>query len=69
MTNNIEKNNKTKQNAPKIPVPDCGYYLGTIYFYLTEGCNLKCRHCWINPPFEAGEKKNILSWILNFLKI
>ena len=29
------------------------YPLHTIYFYLTEGCNLCCRHCWIEPPHEA----------------
>jgi SynChlorMet cassette radical SAM/SPASM protein ScmF len=28
--------------------------LGTIYFYLTEGCNLACRHCWIAPKYQAG---------------
>ncbi len=39
------------------PKPDCGYYLGCIYFYILEGCNLKCRHCWINPPFESDSKK------------
>ena len=30
--------------------------LGNIYFYLTEGCNLACRHCWIAPTFQAGER-------------
>lgn len=31
--------------------------LNTIYFYLTEGCNLACRHCWIRPGFDpAGDK-------------
>ena len=30
--------------------------LNTIYFYLTEGCNLACRHCWIAPKFQAGGK-------------
>ncbi|MCP5052048.1 MAG: radical SAM protein, partial [bacterium] len=29
--------------------------LRRIYFYLTEGCNLACRHCWINPKFQTGE--------------
>ena len=24
--------------------------LGTVYLYF-KYCNLKCRHCWINPPF------------------
>jgi SynChlorMet cassette radical SAM/SPASM protein ScmF len=26
-----------------------GYPLNQIYFYLTEGCNLRCRHCWVLP--------------------
>ncbi|MFH1727255.1 MAG: SynChlorMet cassette radical SAM/SPASM protein ScmF [Pseudomonadota bacterium] len=33
------------------------YNLNTLYFYLTEGCNLRCRHCWIAPKYEEGEKK------------
>lgn len=27
--------------------------LSQIYFYLTEGCNLRCRHCWIMTEQEA----------------
>ena len=27
--------------------------LHQIYFYLTEGCNLACRHCWLAPGFDA----------------
>ncbi|MEQ8192462.1 MAG: radical SAM protein, partial [Candidatus Eremiobacterota bacterium] len=30
--------------------------LDTIYFYLTKGCNLRCRHCWIEP---AGETSHV----------
>jgi SynChlorMet cassette radical SAM/SPASM protein ScmF len=30
--------------------------LQTIYFYLTEGCNLRCRHCWIEPPYQSEKK-------------
>ena len=26
--------------------------LNTLYFYLTEGCNLACRHCWLAPRFD-----------------
>lgn len=26
--------------------------LTQIYFYLTEGCNLACRHCWLAPRFD-----------------
>jgi SynChlorMet cassette radical SAM/SPASM protein ScmF len=37
--------------------PECGRFLKTIYFYLVEGCNLRCRHCWIAPKFEAGDPK------------
>ncbi len=28
--------------------------LNTIYFYLTKGCNLRCRHCWIEPVGEGS---------------
>jgi SynChlorMet cassette radical SAM/SPASM protein ScmF len=28
--------------------------LRSIYFYLTEGCNLACRHCWIAPQFDES---------------
>jgi SynChlorMet cassette radical SAM/SPASM protein ScmF len=27
--------------------------LDSIYFYLTEGCNLACRHCWLAPKLDA----------------
>lgn len=30
------------------------FSLNTIYFYLTEGCNLCCRHCWIAPKYQSG---------------
>ncbi len=26
--------------------------LDQLYFYLTEGCNLACRHCWLAPKFD-----------------
>ncbi len=29
------------------------YILNQIYFYLTEGCNLACRHCWMAPKFQT----------------
>lgn len=31
------------------------YPLNQIYFYLTEGCNLRCRHCWIAPKYQTGD--------------
>jgi SynChlorMet cassette radical SAM/SPASM protein ScmF len=27
--------------------------INSLYFYLTEGCNLACRHCWMGPRFDA----------------
>jgi len=33
------------------------YYLRHIYFYLTEGCNLACRHCWLSPKFDVNGSK------------
>jgi len=33
------------------------YSLNQIYFYLTEGCNLACRHCWIAPKYQTGDHK------------
>jgi SynChlorMet cassette radical SAM/SPASM protein ScmF len=29
------------------------YPLNQIYFYLTAGCNLACRHCWISPALQG----------------
>ncbi len=27
--------------------------LNLLYFYLTEGCNLACRHCWLAPKLDT----------------
>lgn len=33
------------------------YPLNRLYFYLTEGCNLACRHCWLSPKLDpAGDR-------------
>lgn len=39
--------------APVLPegVPP----LTSFYLYLTDGCNLRCRHCWIAPTFVDGK--------------
>jgi SynChlorMet cassette radical SAM/SPASM protein ScmF len=35
--------------------------LNQIYFYLTDGCNLRCRHCWIAPKYQTeGEAATAL---------
>jgi SynChlorMet cassette radical SAM/SPASM protein ScmF len=33
------------------------YPLNMLYFYLTEGCNLRCRHCWLEPKFQTGKRQ------------
>ena len=32
------------------------YPLRQLYFYLTSDCNLRCRHCWIEPHYLAEAK-------------
>lgn len=32
------------------------FTLNQIYFYLTEGCNLRCRHCWIAPKYQSPDE-------------
>jgi len=44
-----------KENEEAIKAPECGYVLNRIYFYLTQGCNLRCRHCWIAPKFQTED--------------
>ncbi|NWJ52258.1 MAG: SynChlorMet cassette radical SAM/SPASM protein ScmF [Bacteroidetes bacterium] len=35
--------------------------LSQLYLYLTEGCNLACRHCWLAPKYDArGTKYPVL---------
>jgi SynChlorMet cassette radical SAM/SPASM protein ScmF len=40
--------------AEKIQLPDGVPPLTTYYIYLTGGCNLACRHCWIAPTFQPN---------------
>lgn len=36
--------------------------LNQLYFYLTEGCNLACRHCWLAPGYDpSGTHHAVLS--------
>ena len=35
-----------KTSSPDIPP------LSTLYVYMTEGCNLACKHCWLAPKFD-----------------
>jgi len=49
----VEKMEKEQENHK--------YPLNQIYFYLTEGCNLRCRHCWIAPKYQSeGDSSSAL---------
>lgn len=38
----------------KIDLPEGVPPLTTYYVYLTGGCNLACKHCWITPTFHPN---------------
>jgi SynChlorMet cassette radical SAM/SPASM protein ScmF len=42
----------TEERGVTVPVVAQTPPLAQIYFYLTEGCNLACRHCWLAPRFD-----------------
>ena len=42
------------ETIPDKSVTQGTYSLKQLYFYLTEGCNLACRHCWLAPKFDPG---------------
>lgn len=37
-----------------IPIPP----LRTLYLYISGGCNLSCRHCWITPDFDPDASRS-----------
>ncbi|MBI4767441.1 MAG: SynChlorMet cassette radical SAM/SPASM protein ScmF [Deltaproteobacteria bacterium] len=43
------ENNGEKKGTGQTGVPS----LNQLYFYLTEGCNLACRHCWLAPKLDT----------------
>jgi SynChlorMet cassette radical SAM/SPASM protein ScmF len=47
-------NPETPQPAEKLDLPEGVPALRSFYLYLTNGCNLCCRHCWIAPTFVNG---------------
>ena len=40
---------------PALDLPEGVPPLNSFYLYLSTGCNLACRHCWITPTFVDGE--------------
>lgn len=45
----------TEQMARKLDLPEGVPPLTSLYMYISGSCNLACRHCWIEPDFQAGD--------------
>lgn len=41
-------------SVERIELPEGCPPLNTYYVYLTAGCNLACRHCWLSPKFQRN---------------
>jgi SynChlorMet cassette radical SAM/SPASM protein ScmF len=41
--------------ADEFDLPEGVPPLTSFYLYLTDSCNLRCRHCWIAPRFVDGQ--------------
>jgi SynChlorMet cassette radical SAM/SPASM protein ScmF len=42
------------EDVEKGTAPFSGYTLATVYLYF-KYCNLRCKHCWINPPYSPTQ--------------
>ncbi len=45
---------KTELEEKQLDLPEGVPPLRSLYLYMTNGCNLCCKHCWINPTYERG---------------
>ena len=41
--------------STSVSLPDGVPHLRTFYIYLSDNCNMRCRHCWIEPRFTDGK--------------
>jgi SynChlorMet cassette radical SAM/SPASM protein ScmF len=42
-------------------MPTTIHKLNRIYFYISGDCNLRCRHCWIDPADSGGAESRFLA--------
>jgi SynChlorMet cassette radical SAM/SPASM protein ScmF len=49
-----EEHNKSSENKASSEE----HPLNQLYFYLTEGCNLACSHCYLAPKFDPDGKRH-----------
>lgn len=43
--------------AQKLDLPEGVPPLTSLYLYIAGSCNLACRHCWIEPDYQADNKQ------------
>ena len=43
-----------EQERPPLDLPEGTPPLNSYYVYLTAGCNLACKHCWLAPAFQRN---------------
>jgi SynChlorMet cassette radical SAM/SPASM protein ScmF len=43
------------KNQAKPDLPEGVPVLRSFYLYMSDSCNLRCRHCWITPTFVDGK--------------
>jgi SynChlorMet cassette radical SAM/SPASM protein ScmF len=49
--------NKSRAAKPcKVDLPSGVPPLTSLYMYIAGSCNLACRHCWIEPDYQASNK-------------
>jgi SynChlorMet cassette radical SAM/SPASM protein ScmF len=41
----------------ELDLPEGVPTLNSLYLYISGSCNLACRHCWIEPSYQAGESE------------
>jgi len=51
----VSANRSADPEAKRFDLPEGVPPLFTFYLYITNVCNLACRHCWITPTFVNGK--------------
>lgn len=46
---------ETEENTSDLKLPEGIPPLHSLYLYLSDSCNLRCRHCWITPTYVNGK--------------
>jgi len=65
----LNEDQSGKTEAKKLDLPEGVPPLFSFYLYVTNGCNLACRHCWITPAFVNGKPSPGYCLDLDLLKL